>query len=43
MPDAVRDAVKKIIQEEGKKTAEEAEEYILHMDKHKKYQAETWS
>ncbi|CAH1786471.1 unnamed protein product [Owenia fusiformis] len=43
MPDSVRDALKSVIQEQGLKTEDEAETYLRVLDKHKRYQAETWS
>ena len=43
MPDAVRDALRDVIIEEGQKTRDEAEAYLRDMDKHQRYQAETWS
>ncbi len=43
MPDAIRYALKCVIMKGGEKTSEEADEYILNMDRSHRYQAETWS
>lgn len=43
MPDSVRDALKEVIKSEGGKSDHESEEYIVNMDRVKRYQAETWS
>ena len=43
MPDDVRDALKHVVKNEGGLEEEAAESYIKDMDKHGRYQAETWS
>ena len=43
MPESVREQLKNIIMVKGGKTELAAEQYILEMDKFRRFQSETWS
>lgn len=43
MPDAVRDALKAVMEMHGSLTSDQAEDYLREMDHSRRYQAETWS
>lgn len=43
MPTQVTDALKEVFQKEGTMSSEEAEQYLIMLEKSGRYQAETWS
>ena len=43
MPDDVRAVLQEVIAQHGDRTDEQAREYILAMERSKRYQAETWA
>lgn len=43
MPSDVRDALKTVIQNEGKMTEDQSEDYVRTLERTHRFQTETWS